>query len=763
MNIEPIYTLNELSELDASDLLLTLKEFWSISSGEPISVWGVLDKIIDRNGDLVLCKLQKIKTKKGNIEIEYPISNLLERNKLQTEGAYIPRNTCKNFNSGDYLTCDLTLSVKKERDKRNNPMLLCGIESSIKFLDKIPIKIKNINYNDVIEDQRNLFIERIIVKSIIANNREEFDKENKINIEKNKTYQEGLEIEHLKEKNRLDDINLQIKNDIKNNEEVYLELDKNYENLSNKEIKINTKVGKKEDSILKLNEQIKKINKNKSILKKEIEKLKVEKNKEAESMSKQLENFRRFVKTKADILYELRFIDKPQYDQIMMKRKIDKAGEQVTIDFSIDLGGDFSKAVSHIHAYLFEKEIMYPRYIIEDFFALIQTNDLIILAGESGSGKTHLVKSFAEAVGGVCEIIPVKPNWTSSEDLLGYYNPLEGKYLATPFLEALIKARGNPEIPYFICLDEMNLARVEYYFSEFLSVLEERTGSPEIKLYPDVESTHVISEFENVLEAVKSAKEKFKKNHIVSYIDILKDGDLNNELTRIFGFSDKDSLIKYHSDLRKMIIGVLNVPASIIFPENVRIIGTINVDETTHYLSPKIIDRAHVMKFDNPLLYDLNTIKAEISDETDAKIKLKISIEDLVVRDEYPKFNPEDKFCKIMVELTKEYLMDLGIDVGFRTIRQGLNYKNLFGVLNPNDGIFINNFILHKILPKFTFDGSTYVGEKTKLDILKEFKEKLQEVIGNEMTDSDGRKVISELDSIIKKSPESDGTIHYWA
>ena len=102
------------------------------------------------------------------------------------------------------------------------------------------------------------------------------------------------------------------------------------------------------------------------------------------------------------------------------------------------------------------------------------TNDLIILAGDSGSGKTNLVKSFAKAIGGKSVIIPVKPNWTSAEDLLGYYNPLENKYLSTKFLDTLLEAQENPNTPYFICLDEMNLARVRVLFRRF-SKLTRRT------------------------------------------------------------------------------------------------------------------------------------------------------------------------------------------------------------------------------------------------------------------------------------------------
>ena len=245
---------------------------------------------------------------------------------------------------------------------------------------------------------------------------------------------------------------------------------------------------------------------------------------------------------------------------------------------------------------------------------MIQTNDLIILAGESGSGKTNLVKSFADAIGGKAFIIPVKPNWTSAEDLLGYYNPLEKKYLSTPFLEALIEAQNNPTIPYFICLDEMNLARVEYYFADFLSLLEERNEIPEIKLYSEDETSHILSELKNVLELIETTKEKYQKKNIINFIKLLQDEEINKELTRVCGLSDKDSLIKYHTDIRRMINGILRIPPKLKFPKNVRIIGAINIDETTHYLSPKILDRAHIMKFDSPLLFNWSQITDEIEE-----------------------------------------------------------------------------------------------------------------------------------------------------
>jgi len=485
--------------------------------------------------------------------------------------------------------------------------------------------------------------------------------------------------------------------------------------------------------------------------------------KETENHMRKLERFRSYIKSQADTLLNLELIDEGEYNDILMikEEKIDKIPP---LDFLDDFNGDLSTAISHIQAYLYNKDVLYPRYILEDYFALIQTNDLIILAGESGSGKTNLVKSFAAAVGGKYKIIPVKPNWTSSEDLLGYYNPLEKKYLSTPFLEALLEASKEPETPYFICLDEMNLARVEYYFADFLSLLEERETATEILLYSDDESSHVLSEFKNVLEIIDNVKERYKKGNIVNFIQLLQDKEINDELKRVFGFSDKDSLIKYHSDLRRMISGIINIPSSIEFPKNVRIIGAINIDETTHYLSPKILDRSHIIKFDSPLLFDWEQIQQEINSEHDHDRPIKFQIENFGIKDKYPKFDVTDDFCKLITRLTKEFFTPLGVEVGLRTIRQGLNYQSKFYELNSDYDLFVNNFFIHKILPKLTFDGSKTVDDIEKKDLLLRLQSLLNsEIITKKIKSEDGINVNAEFDNLINKAKANDWIVNYWA
>lgn len=634
-----------------------------------------------------------------------------------------------NENSKLLITCNLELSKKEERIKHKNPFLLNVNSLTIQIFNKIDSSFIIKDRNDDIILKESVFNSiKSVYQEELKKIKENYKLEEKKLSEQQEILKENINI-LIQEKNEKDKI---INNLIEHQEVLIANIE--------------------EKNIILVNAQIKL-----DVTKKEL--LEIE-----ETMAKKLEKLRTFIKSNADKLLELEFIDEEEYNNILMINNSTKLDNETFLTLKNDLDNDKQKAISHIHSYLFNKNVIYPRYIIEDFFALIQTNDLIILAGESGSGKTNLVKSFADAIGGESVVIPVKPNWTSAEDLLGYYNPLEKKYLATPFLEALLEAQNNPTIPYFICLDEMNLARVEYYFADFLSLLEERNKIPEIKLYSEDETSHSLSELKNVLELIEATKEKYQKKNIINFVKLLQDEEINKELTRVFGFSDKDSLIKYHTDLRRMISGILNIPSSIKFPQNVRIIGAINIDETTHYLSPKILDRAHIMKFDSPLLFDWTQIADEIEENENKNLKIKFTIEELGLRDSYPSFDRDNLFCQIITSFTKSYFQPLGIEVGLRTIRQGLNYQNIYKEQESNENLVLNNFILHKILPKMTFDWKKKVDEnRSKEDILLEFQRVLKDNIDENLVNSKSVNVINELNEIITASRTNDGIVNYWA
>jgi hypothetical protein len=215
-----------------------------------------------------------------------------------------------------------------------------------------------------------------------------------------------------------------------------------------------------------------------------------------------------------------------------------------------------------------------------------------------------------------------------------------------------------------------------------------------------------------------------------------------------------------------MLGGMIKTPSSITFPANVRIIGAINIDETTHYLSPKILDRAHVMKFDSPLLHDWISIGEEVSSYgfDDVSKSLRFDIDDLGIRRPYPAFKTSDDFCKLMVGLTKQYFTPLGVEVGLRTIRQGLNYVESFLEFNSNTDLAINNFMIHKIFPKLTFDGTKMIGDLEKMDLLLRFQSQMSaEVIKGEIKNTEGKVAAFELEELISKTKSNDGIVNYWA
>ncbi|MFW6270132.1 MAG: AAA family ATPase, partial [Bacillota bacterium] len=127
--------------------------------------------------------------------------------------------------------------------------------------------------------------------------------------------------------------------------------------------------------------------------------------------------------------------------------------------------------INQIKKYIKSQGFTYPDNLIENFYLSLKTKPFVLLAGISGTGKTKLVQLFAEAIG--CsssnkrfKLISVKPDWNDSADLLGYSN-IRGDFQPGPILETIKKADDDPDSPYLVCLDEMNLARVNIILVTF--------------------------------------------------------------------------------------------------------------------------------------------------------------------------------------------------------------------------------------------------------------------------------------------------------
>ncbi|EGR0490920.1 TPA: AAA family ATPase [Vibrio cholerae] len=716
-------------QLDDKELYKCLFDAWGVLN-DKIQVWGRLETNAQGNW----AGIKQAKLVQTGEPIEYPLPNSRE---LQS-GVYLHPEAAKNLLKGKnsvFIKGELRLASMRLRQSTDNPFLLELMSSNVELLTELP----KFNTEDVMQSELSTLISENIYRDFLTL----LESKTAVDEEKARSKIEQVEIEFKSRQENLRHLTKEIEDSLTGlkNERGLLQ-----KQLSELEIEQNVVKSNIEQEQLTL----------KAIIEKQQQ---IE-----DEMSKKIERLKRYVEEKAGFLKDFEFIDEDLYAELSGNKPV--SDDFMTgLSFVNDFGSDYSQLTSYLQAYLKEQGQYYSRHIIENYLTLIRTNDLVILAGDSGSGKTSLVQSFAQAVGGVAKIIPVKPNWTSSEDLLGYYNPLERKYLATPFLEALLEANQNRDVPYFICLDEMNLARVEYYFADFLSKLEERKQQPEVQLYSDDEAAHVLSELRGVVSIISGAKEKYNKNGIVDFVALMQDEEVNAEMKRAFGFSDKDSLIKYHGDVRRMLAGVIGIPSTITIPNNVRIVGAINIDETTHYLSPKILDRAHIMKFKSPLLTDWDAIEQEIENYNldDVSKPVRLSIDELGVRKTYPNFSPSDDFCRLFTNFNREHFHPLGVEFGMRTIRQGLNYLALFREVNPNDLLAINNFLLHKVLPKFTFDGSKPIDNTDKLThIERVFLTQVEEQLSG-LVVADEFSALEAIKEITEAAKANDDVVNYWA
>ena len=135
--------------------------------------------------------------------------------------------------------------------------------------------------------------------------------------------------------------------------------------------------------------------------------------------------------------------------------------------------------VSHVKNYAGsrnkDERLYYTDNDIRAFLAGMAVSRLIILQGMSGTGKSSLPRIFSEAISGFNRLIPVESSWRDRNELLGYYNDFNKKFNAKSFTIELYRSTKKrcKEVPTFIVLDEMNLARIEYYFSDFLAILQE--------------------------------------------------------------------------------------------------------------------------------------------------------------------------------------------------------------------------------------------------------------------------------------------------
>jgi len=245
----------------------------------------------------------------------------------------------------------------------------------------------------------------------------------------------------------------------------------------------------------------------------------------------------------------------------------------------------------------------------DGYLAAIRTKPFILLAGISGTGKSRIVRQLArgccpemkdghphplrdEQKPGNFELIPVRPNWHDSTELMGYVTRTAAKpeYVMSPFVEFLAKAWLFPGVPFFLCLDEMNLAPVEQYFAEYLSVIESR------KLVDGKIQSDVLIRFDVArLDSSEDGQKKFVEQCVETLL---------KKYWTEAAWSGMVDAARVQT-IRKMFVD----DKGIRIPSNLVVMGTVNMDETTCSFSRKVLDRA--MSFELNDVEDMYTISTD--------------------------------------------------------------------------------------------------------------------------------------------------------
>lgn len=380
------------------------------------------------------------------------------------------------------------------------------------------------------------------------------------------------------------------------------------------------------------------------------------------------------------------------------------------------------RTIKHIKSFIQSKGFTYEGNLIENFYLSLKSKPFVILAGTSGTGKTRLAKLFAESIGateknGQFKLVPVRPDWSDSSDLFGHVN-LDGKFVPGAIIDFIKTALlpENKDKPYFLCLDEMNLARVEYYMSDFLSVIETRDFN--------------------------SDKSKIETSALMT---LDKYG------------SDEDAKNKY---------GIIG------FPDNLYIIGTVNMDETTFPFSKKVLDRANTIEFS---LVDLIP-KFETSDIPVVPITMSNSF----LKSKYLKIQEcaadvdfVENWCVKLVNINHALEM-ASLHVGYRVRDEimfyMLNNKEAGELVNDDEAF--DNEIMQKILPRiqgssqsikdllcelFKICAGDYTGIQTVNNSASEQMLELLENDGSIIYKNSAKKI-----QFMTRRFEEDGFTSYW-
>lgn len=367
-------------------------------------------------------------------------------------------------------------------------------------------------------------------------------------------------------------------------------------------------------------------------------------------------------------------------------------------------------------------KMKYPKKIVTSsqnsshifsYLTALRTKPFMLLAGISGTGKSRIVRKLAQGTvteelqraNGYTdedfandrwtlhspanfELIQVKPNWHNSMDVIGYLSNIPSPhYVFTPFIEFIVKAWQHPEVPFFLCLDEMNLAPVEEYFAEFLSAIESRSFEGEEYLT------------DPIIKPFNSFGEEVAKKMVNTLFPNFTAADKNSFLGKVVDHLETKGLT---------------------LPKNLIVIGTVNMDETTFSFSRKVLDRAMSVEM-NEVNYDsfltdttdddFKAIVQAFEENGDADLNALLVDRHIEAREIIDDLGDDAKFAIDYLKRINALLEGTPFKLGYRAANEALIYLQASYEFGQTDRIAaLDNFTLMKILSRIE-------GDETKLKI----------------------------------------------
>lgn len=355
--------------------------------------------------------------------------------------------------------------------------------------------------------------------------------------------------------------------------------------------------------------------------------------------------------------------------------------------------------INKVESYIKNQGYNYTYNQLSNLYLSLKTKPFTILAGISGTGKSKIIRLLADSINADYTLISVRPDWNDATEILGYKN-LKEQFIKGQLTKTILKAKENKNKIYFICLDEMNLARVEYYLSDYLSIIESR----------------------------KKVGKDIITDNIVEYQE-------NNET------------IKLH------------------IPDNIYLIGTVNMDDTTFQFSRKVLDRANTIEFSD---VDLDNLFFESNEEVES---LNVSndflkttyLKTMDIEEEYREYAKEAN--KKIIEIN-EILKKSQKQFAYRVRDEILFYlvENKKANLLDEDTAF-DYQIMQKILPAINgseqsvyqvlIDLLNFIFETNDIETVEEAENHLETTTVK--YENSAKKIIYML-----KGYQNDGYVSYW-